>query len=779
MKTLRLTLVVLAGLVLIGLGILFLRPKPVNNVQAPLENVTQAPKAPVLQVSRDSQQLYKIDPAQSEASYTVQETILQTVEGRTVVGKTNGISGELVLDTENLVNSQLGKIRIDVEQLTSDSILRDERIRKSFLESSRYPEATFIPEKLIGLPEKLEEGQSYSFQIEGYLTVKETTAKTTWEATLSLQDDKLVGSASTTVYMSVFDVGPISIAGFLETKDEMKLSIDFVAVPAETPLAQVQQETEAFQIVGKEEGVPEFFADIKPILEQNCVACHSAGQIGHSVYPLDTARDAVTKAEDIALVTTTKFMPPWPPSEKTPPLKHSRAMSSEDIERINAWVNAGAPIEGSLETPLHATPKEKGVTVRHDVLVKIPEPYTSTMDGDDDYRCFLVDPKLGQDTYVTGYEFLPGNLKINHHMILFLIPAEAKAKADELAARDPIDGWTCFGESGIDEAYPTAISWTPGEVPIRYTEGTGIRLPKGTLFVLQMHYNLSAGIEADQSGVALETTTKELEPILGVDMFAPVELPCPANDKSEVCKREHAIADLKAKEPGSSPADMNDGMLAVCGKTLADYQSQDPSSIVSSCDYKSLIDGDIVSVYAHMHTLGRSIQIILNPDTEREQILLDIPQWSFNWQSTYTLQSPIPLKKGDSLRVVCSWDNSPKVAGVSPQTLDRLIAFAPALGLVRAHENILEGKSRYVIWGEGTKEEMCIGSFYVLPTAEYRNAESVVYFPTDEQIMRQVLWSRLQRQFIWLLPLATIVCVTAGLVVRRVRQRKTQRKTMQ
>lgn len=771
MKTLRLYLVVLAALILIGLGLTFLRPNRPVAAQTPPEVVSEVPEAPVLQATSPSQQLYKLDASESEASYSVDEVILQTIEGRTVVGKTKGISGEILFDAESPSNSQLGKITIDVEALKSDSNLRDDRIRKSFLESSKYPEATFIAEKLLGLPEQLEPNQPYTFQIEGYLTAKTTTAKTTWDATLKLQDDKLIGSASTMIYMSTFGVGPIDIAGLLETKDEMKLAIDFVAVPAQTPLAQVRQDTTEFQTVGKKEGAPEFFADIKPILEQNCVACHSEGQIGHSVYPLDTAKDAVTKAEDLALVTSTKFMPPWPPSENSVSLKHSRAISKEEIELITSWANAGAPVEGSLETPLVSTPKNEGVTIHKDMSVMMEKPYTSSVSGTDDYRCFLIDPKLTQDTFITGYEFLPGNLKVNHHIILFLIPAESRAQADELAARDADDGWSCFGDAGIENAYPTAVSWTPGEFPIRYSEGTGILLPKGTLFVLQVHYNLTGGSEPDQSGVALELSTEQLNPVMGADMFAPVELPCPANDKSEICKRSHAIADLKAAEPNTEPAELNDGMLAICGKTLADYARQDVSNIVSSCDYTSAVDGDIVTLYAHMHTLGKSFQLILNPDTDKEQMLLEIPHWSFSWQGTYTVENPVALKKGDKLRVICTFDNAPKIAGVSPQQTDGLESLAPALGLVRAHENIPQGKSRYVIWGEGTQEEMCIGSLGVLPTAQYINAESVIEFPDDNDVALQVLWLRLQRQLVWLIPLSVVVLGGAGLIVWRLRYR--------
>ena len=772
MKTLRLYFIVLGALLLVGLGLTFFRQSRPITTQTPLETVSQAPEAPVLKVSSEAQQIYTIDPSQSEARYSVDEVILQTLEGRTVVGKTKGIAGEILFDSSNASNSQLGKITIDVEQLTSDSRLRDERIRKGFLESTNYPEATFIAEELIDFPERLEPNQTYTFQIEGYLTVKETTAKTTWDATLLSEDDKLIGTASTTIYMSTFGVGPIDIAGLLETKDEMKLSVDFVAVPEPTPLAQIQNDATAFQVTSKKENAPEFFADIKPILEQNCVACHSEGQIGHSVYALETAKDAVTKAEDLALVTSTKFMPPWPPSENSVPLKHSRAITDEEIKLITNWANAGAPIEGSLETPLISTPKNEGVTIRKDMNVMMEQPYTSSVTGSDDYRCFLIDPNLTQDTYVTGYEFLPGNLKINHHMILFLIPGSSRSQAEELANRDAVDGWSCFGDAGIEDAFPTAISWTPGEVPIRYSAGTGIYLPEGTLFVLQMHYNLSAGIEADQSGVALELSTEKLNPVMGADMFAPVELPCPANDNSEVCKRSHAIKDLKAKEPSTNPAEMNDGMLAICGKTLADYARQDVSNIVSSCDYTSAVDGDIVTLYAHMHTLGKRFQLILNPDTPAEKILLEIPHWSFSWQSTYTLENPVPLKKGDKLRVICTFDNAPKIAGVSPQKMDRLESLAPVLGIVHAHEKIPEGKSRYVIWGEGTKEEMCIGSLGVLPTAQYINAESVIEFPGDNEIALKVLWLRLQRQLVWLVPLMIVVVGGTGLIIWRFRKHR-------
>jgi polyisoprenoid-binding protein YceI/mono/diheme cytochrome c family protein len=784
-KKLSSCFVLVFGVLVFGLSLLFTgcTGKPELSITLPLEIVSSAPAAPKLEPTA-TQTLYRIDTTQSEARYNLQETILAGLSERTVVGKSQTITGDILVDLQTPANIQLGAMTVNLEQLTSDSKLRDNRLKSTYLESSRFPTATFIPESLVNFPETLELNKPYTFQIQGDLTLKDITAKTTWDVTLELADDKLIGTARTTIYLSNFKLGPIRLAGFIETSDAVTLELNFVALPdAVVPTAQsasastrlqtdVEITTPSTTIVAA--NAPEFFKDIKPILEENCVACHSSGQIGHGVYSLEITKDAATTAEDIALVTRTKYMPPWPPSEKSPALKHARTLTSEQIESITAWANAGAPVEGLLETPLNAVSKEAGVIVRNDRHVTMENPYISKSTISDDYRCFIVDPKLEQDAYITGYAFEPGNLKIDHHMILFFIPAESRARAEELASRDTEDGWSCFGDTGIDNAYPTVISWTPGEVPIRYAEGTGIRLPKGTLFVLQMHYNLSAGIEPDQSGVALELSNETLNPVVGADMFAPVELPCPANDKSEVCKRSHAIADLKAVEPNTEPSETNDGLLAMCGKTLADYQRQDPSNIVSWCDFTSAVDGDIVTVYAHMHTLGRTFQLLLNPDSDKEKILLDIPHWSFSWQSTYTLQNPISLKKGDTLRVICSWDNSPKIAGISPQLKEPLESFAPALGLVRAHDTLPTGQSRYVIWGEGTKEEMCIGSLGVLPTAEYTNVSTVVNYPSDAQIIQQVVWLRLQRQLYWLIPLVVVLLGSAALIVWRVCRKSTR-----
>ena len=49
--------------------------------------------------------------------------------------------------------------------------------------------------------------------------------------------------------------------------------------------------------------------------------------------------------------------------------------------------------------------------------------------GTDDYRCFLIDPKVTQDSLITQVEFQPQQRKMMHHAIMFLVGAKDLAEA--------------------------------------------------------------------------------------------------------------------------------------------------------------------------------------------------------------------------------------------------------------------------------------------------------------------------------------------------------------
>ena len=179
-----------------------------------------------------SGKVYHIDPSQSEAHYEVSETFFQGNRLNLAIGRTKGVAGDVLVDFANPANSQIGTIVIDVSQLTSDEGRRDNFIRHSFLESSQYPQATFKPTKIEGIPASVKPGDQLTLKVTGDLTVKQTTKPVTFDVTLTAGQDKVSGTASTEVKLSDFGVGPIQIA-MLQTEDNAKLVFDFVALPAQ------------------------------------------------------------------------------------------------------------------------------------------------------------------------------------------------------------------------------------------------------------------------------------------------------------------------------------------------------------------------------------------------------------------------------------------------------------------------------------------------------------------------------------------------------------------
>jgi polyisoprenoid-binding protein YceI len=201
---------------------------PAATDPAPADAPTAVPTTASVSAST---QLYKIDPAQSEVRYQVNETLFQENRLNTAIGRTKGIAGELRVNFAQPAQSQIGDIVIDISQFTSDESRRDNFIRRTGLESARYPQATFKTTSISGLPDTVAVGDEVSFTITGDLTVKQTTKPVTWNVKLTVGDNQLTGSASTQLLMSDFGVGPLQLP-ILATEDQVKLFLDFVAVPA-------------------------------------------------------------------------------------------------------------------------------------------------------------------------------------------------------------------------------------------------------------------------------------------------------------------------------------------------------------------------------------------------------------------------------------------------------------------------------------------------------------------------------------------------------------------
>ncbi len=94
--------------------------------------------------------------------------------------------------------------------------------------------------------------------------------------------------------------------------------------------------------VSAQQIVPTYYRDVQPILEKNCVSCHVKG--GIAPFVLDNPQEAVARAERIAQVTQSEYMPPYPPGKDSQPFLNERRLGVASKQILIDWAKAGAPL---------------------------------------------------------------------------------------------------------------------------------------------------------------------------------------------------------------------------------------------------------------------------------------------------------------------------------------------------------------------------------------------------------------------------------------------------
>ena len=653
----------------------------------------EAPTIAVEEVDEETQRLYRISPNNgSEVRYVVTERLAGTE--KTTVGTTTVVGGDILFDLEDPSSSTIGAVVVNVEMFTSDSNLRDKRLRHDFLASTHFPFARFEPTSVEGLPTSFADGDTASLTLTGNLTVKETTNEVVFVGEATITDGRILASVSTSILGSTFDVGPINIARLAHTDDEITLEFDLVADRIDldaTDSGSLEGDIPANEIAGGA-----FAEHVMPVLQANCVGCHRSGGPGWSTLALDTAGDAAAIADDIALVTGVGYMPPWLPSKESPDFLNDWSLTDDELGILAEWAANGGGLDVAPDTPLVSTAALLN-PIRRDIVTSPAEPYVGSLEQKDDYRCqvYEVPDPEGDGTWITGMSFEPDAASVVHHAIISRVPASALPEIEARSTEDDKPGYECFVGEGLTTGGVYNIAgWAPGQQPSEYPDGVGIYLEPGDVIVNQIHYHFDHETPPDQSTIVLQTATSDevatgLRRIRGSAYTTPAEMPCTPEEiatGAPLCDRDAVLVEL-AGLYGETAAYLPDSMIRGCGGQLSDYDQLDGTVAHSSCDLAARNTGTIFSVLGHMHEFGASYRMTLHPDSPDERVLLDIPVWSFEWQLNYTPVEEIRIERGDTLRFECWWDRS----------------------LVHLEE------PRYVTWNEGTVDEMCYSSIRVIP----------------------------------------------------------------
>jgi len=329
-----------------------------------------------------------------------------------------------------------------------------------------------------------------------------------------------------------------------------------------------------------------------------------------------------------------------------------------------------------------------------------PTPYTphAQNGGTDDYHCTVLNPHVQQNSFIVASQFFPGKGPSTvevHHAILFLVPPGLVSAAE--TANDGGTGWTCFGEPpvlgrGLGQFLdmPWLSAWAPGHGKDVLPLTTGTPLAKGSLIIMQVHYNLLVGDKPVSPSVQLETVpaSANLRPTTIQPVVAVPNIPCPAGVTGPLCDRTAEIANLDQRF-GAYMGLFDQGMEQICGEDPANP----PVGDSTSCTWQIGQAGYIVRDMAHMHLTGVSETLTLNPGTPQAETIMDVPDYNFHYQRAYNLKNWVKVTAGESVQVSCRYN---------PTLAQEL----PALRSLPPH---------FITWGDGSSDEMCLGLVSEVP----------------------------------------------------------------
>jgi hypothetical protein len=322
---------------------------------------------------------------------------------------------------------------------------------------------------------------------------------------------------------------------------------------------------------------------------------------------------------------------------------------------------------------------------------------TAAVGATDDYHCTLINPHVTQDSYIISSQFKPGSPE-DHHAILSLVPPSLAATAESDNAATGGKGWTCFGAPALPDASILQFFntdwlsvWAPGHGADLLPQGTGISLPAGSLVIMQVHYNLLVGDKPVQNSLVLDTVPASA-PVLPLKLslqLAPPDVPCPSGVTGPLCTRSASLVD-QARRFGADQAQTANYIEEICGRD----PSNPPAGDSTSCTWPIRRNGYIVRAQAHMHLLGESFSMILNPGTPEARTVINVPNYNFDYQKAYNLSTPIPVQRGDTVQINCTYN-------------PRLAQELPILRKAPPH---------FVTWGDGSTDEMCLGLMWTSPS---------------------------------------------------------------
>jgi hypothetical protein len=401
-------------------------------------------------------------------------------------------------------------------------------------------------------------------------------------------------------------------------------------------------------------GIPTFYRDVLPILQDHCEVCHRESGIAGTSFSRyeDAKRSAATIRNSVQL----KAMPPWFADPAFGHFSNDPSLSPQQIATIAAWENAKAPAGNRSDAPAPHHWAESWTIPQPDLVLKMSGAVRIPAHGDVDYTYEIVPTHFTEDRWVQMCEILPQMRPNVHHAVVYVRPPDS-----QWLRHAPI-GKPFTSETLTDPDDRRGAHWTdsdlllvyaPGSSPDQWPDTLAKFIPAGSDIVFQMHYTTNGHAGTDQTSVGLVFSKHPpVQRVLTLQL---------TNDHFVI---PPGVPDYRVEARGTLPN-----------------------------------DATLLGLFPHMHLRGKRFEYnILHPEQKSVanpgagiETLLRV-NYHFHWQMSYRLAQPRLLTAGTELQAVAWFDNSAD----NPHNPDPTVA---------------------VRWGEQTYDEMMVGFFDVAVAA--------------------------------------------------------------
>jgi peroxiredoxin len=331
---------------------------------------------------------------------------------------------------------------------------------------------------------------------------------------------------------------------------------------------------------------------VAPIVQKRCQECHRPGEIGpFSLLSYDDLEKRTSRIREAVLE---ERMPPWHADPRYGKFVNDRRLTQAERDTLMSWIDQGAPKGDDRDLPPPLKFIEGWKIGKPDKIFTMARDFTVSATGVLDYQKFVVDPHLTEDTWVQAAECRPGNRKVVHHILVYIL---------EPGRREPYDR---------DGTAYTLVGWAPGDMPAMYAPNTARRVPAGSKLLFEVHYTPNGTEQTDRSSVGIVLAPKP--PANSVEM--------------------NILANMIFRIPPGA----------------AHHKGQMTFTFPQ--------DALVLSFMPHMHLRGLSARYEMTYPDGAKETLLSVPDYDFGWQSVYRLDQPLHVPKGSKLTWIGQWDNS-------------------------------------------------------------------------------------------------------------------------